>query len=79
MNGMSVDVPEMEELLRPVPVARYGDDADGAARGGALHLSSLLSALACAIGHPTPTAVHCDPTRRTGSWACRRSNPRLWC
>ena len=61
MNGMSVDVPEMEELLRPVPVARYGDDADGAARGGALHLSSLLPALACAIGHPTPTAVHRDP------------------
>ena len=62
MNGMSVKVPEMEELLRPMPVARYGDDADGTVRGGALHLSALLPALSSAIGCPTPTAVHRDPT-----------------
>lgn len=62
MNGMSVEVPEMEELLRPMPVARYGDDADGTVRGGALHLSALLPALSSAIGCPTPTAVHRDPT-----------------
>lgn len=63
MNDMSVDVPEMEELLRPVPVAHYGDDtdqADGVTRGGALHLSSLLPAVSAAIGHPVPTAVHHD-------------------
>ena len=59
---MSVEVPEMEELLRPMPVARYGDDADGTVRGGALHLSALLPALSSAIGCPTPTAVHRDPT-----------------
>lgn len=61
MNGMSVDVPEMEELLRPVPVARYGDAVCDATRGGALHLSSLLPALSSAIGHPTPTSIHGDP------------------
>lgn len=57
---MSVEVPELEELLQPVPVARYGDRTDGA-RGGALHLSSLLPALSSAIGHPVATEVHHDP------------------
>lgn len=60
MNGMSVQVPEMEELLRPVPTARYGDNA-GVERGGALHLSSVLPALSAAIGHPIATAVHANP------------------
>ncbi|MBW3090713.1 alkaline phosphatase family protein [Bifidobacterium miconisargentati] len=61
---MSVETPDMDELLRLVPTATYGDGipdraADG--RGGALHLSAVLPALSAAIGHPTPTKVHTDP------------------
>lgn len=77
MSRMSVDVPEMNELLRMVPTAGYGDRTpddrpdgrmdgrtDGrydGSRGGALHLSSVLPALSAAIGHPVPTRVHTDP------------------
>ena len=61
---MSVEVPDMEDLLRLVPTARYGDavSQDGE-RGGALHLSALLPAVSSAIGHPIETAVHQDPKR----------------
>ena len=71
---MSVETPEMEELLRLTDTARYGDHGactpgDGGAgapggsdaRGGALHLSAVLPAVSAAIGHPTPTRVHHDP------------------
>ncbi|MCH9276306.1 alkaline phosphatase family protein [Bifidobacterium amazonense] len=66
---MSVDVPEMSELLGLTPTARYGDgaaddtagDTAGGARGGALHLSAILPAASAAIGHPIGTAVHHDP------------------
>lgn len=67
MGCMSVEVPERKELLRLVDVARYGDawcpDSSGSdgMRGGALHLSAVLPALSCAIGHPVATAVHHDP------------------
>ena len=57
---MSVDVPQMNDLLSPVPIAQY-DDNNGPQRGGARHLSSLLPALSSAIGYPTATAVHQDP------------------
>ncbi|WP_033492064.1 alkaline phosphatase family protein [Bifidobacterium biavatii] len=71
---MSVDVPDMSELLKLTPTARYGDavpdraavndsGVTGAsdARGGALHLSAILPAVSAAIGHPIDTAVHRDP------------------
>ncbi|TPF86713.1 nucleotide pyrophosphatase [Bifidobacterium sp. UTCIF-37] len=68
---MSVDVPQMSELLRLTPTAGYGDwtpqepgeDTNVATdrRGGALHLSAVLPALSSAIGHPVPTRVHADP------------------
>ncbi|PLS27175.1 type I phosphodiesterase/nucleotide pyrophosphatase [Bifidobacterium parmae] len=38
-----------------------GASAVSGARGGALHLSSVLPAISAAIGHPTPTRVHHDP------------------
>ena len=59
---MSVEVPQMDELLRLAPVVRYGDAVppEGAG-GGALHLSSVLPALSAAIGHPVSTSVHDDP------------------
>lgn len=50
----------MDELLRLVPTARYGDER-GAGRGGALHLSAVLPAVSAAIGEPVATAVHADP------------------
>lgn len=75
MGGMSVDMPDMDELLQLKPPARYGDedyrDADGspsASRvGGSRHLSAVLPAVCAAIGHPTPTLVHREPEslRRT--------------
>ncbi|MBM6699037.1 alkaline phosphatase family protein [Bifidobacterium pullorum subsp. saeculare] len=59
---MSVEVPQMDELLRIVPTAAYGDDAPGPdRRGGALHLSAILPAVSNALGCPVPTAVHRDP------------------
>ncbi|MBT1172103.1 alkaline phosphatase family protein [Bifidobacterium sp. MA2] len=69
---MSVDVPEMNELLRLVPTAEYGDRTPEGrvgerpagspqTRGGALHLSSVLPAVSAAIGHPVATRVHVDP------------------
>ena len=51
----------MDELLRLVPTARYGDGTAKGGRGGALHLSAVLPAVTAAIGHPVPTAVHADP------------------
>lgn len=51
----------MDELLRLVPTARYGDGTVKGGRGGALHLSAVLPAVTAAIGHPVPTAVHADP------------------
>ncbi|MBT1162336.1 MULTISPECIES: alkaline phosphatase family protein [Bifidobacterium] len=74
---MSVEVPDMEELLRFAPVARYDDhdpgrtgpadaanghDGGEGTRGGALHLSAVLPAVSAAIGHPIATAIHHDPT-----------------
>ncbi|GDZ19199.1 nucleotide pyrophosphatase [Bifidobacteriaceae bacterium MCC01963] len=56
---MSVETPDMDELLRLVPTVTYGDTAAG--RGGALHLSAVLPALSAAIGHPISTKVHPDP------------------
>ena len=56
---MSVETPDMDELLRLVPTVTYGDTAAG--RGGALHLSAVLPALSAAIGHPISTKVHTDP------------------
>ena len=68
MNHMSVDVPEMNELLRLTQTAEYGDWTPAAesqpgqcTRGGALHLSAVLPALSAAIGHPVATRVHADP------------------
>ncbi len=61
METMSVEVPGVEELLTMTTPARYGDTAPAHARGGALHLSSVLPAVSSAIGHPMPTAVHADP------------------
>lgn len=58
---MSVETPDMDELLRLVPTVGYGDDAPAGRRGGALHLSAVLPALSAAIGHPAPTKVHADP------------------
>lgn len=58
---MSVETPDMDELLRLVPTVGYGDDVPADRRGGALHLSAVLPALSAAIGHPTPTKVHADP------------------
>ena len=64
---MSVDVPDMKELLTTTPVAAYDDDTDPGTRGGALHLSSLLPAISAAIGQPVPTAVHHDPASLQGA------------
>ena len=64
---MSVETPDMDELLRLVPTVGYGDDAPADRRGGALHLSAVLPALSAAIGHPAPTKVHADPK------ACQRA------
>ena len=74
---MSVETPDMAELLRLMSTVAYGDtnpltnqsDQDGcqaqdarpAMCGGALHLSAVLPALTAAIGHPVPTAVHPNP------------------
>ncbi|PJM80099.1 alkaline phosphatase family protein [Bifidobacterium scaligerum] len=66
---MTVETPDMDELLRLVPTAAYGDAvcANGTSagkhggRGGALHLSAVLPALSSAIGHPIATKVHADP------------------
>ncbi|WP_055426606.1 alkaline phosphatase family protein [Bifidobacterium aesculapii] len=63
---MSEQTPEMDDLLRIVPTARYGDDA-GEGRGGALHLSSVLPAVSDAIGHATATRVHHDPQALRGA------------
>ena len=46
---MSVETPDMDELLRLVPTVGYGDDAPADRRGGALHLSAVLPALSAAI------------------------------
>lgn len=64
---MSVETPDMDELLRLVTTVGYGDDVPADRRGGALHLSAVLPALSAAIGHPTPTKVHADPK------ACQRA------
>ncbi len=64
MVDMSVEVPDVDELLEMTVPARYGDDApDSGVRGGALHLSSVLPAISSAIGNPQRTAVHDDPKR----------------
>ena len=67
---MSVETPDMDELLRLVPTVGYGDDAPADRRGGALHLSAVLPALSAAIGHPTPTKAvsytHLDVYKRQG-------------
>lgn len=57
MGTMSVEVPEIDQLLAMTSPARYGDELpDEGSRGGALHLSSVLPAISSAIGHPIPTA-----------------------
>lgn len=59
---MSVEVPSDEELLTMTEPACYGDDMPSeGARGGALHLSSVLPAVSNAIGCPMPTDIHSDP------------------
>lgn len=64
MGTMSVEVPEIDQLLAMTSPARYGDELpDEGSRGGALHLSSVLPAISSAIGHPIPTAIHADPKR----------------
>ena len=64
MGTMSVEVPEIDQLLAMTSPARYGDELpDEGGRGGALHLSSVLPAISSAIGHPIPTAIHADPKR----------------
>lgn len=52
-------MPDMNDLLQLTSDVKYGDD--DSTRGGARHLSAVLPALSCAIGHPVPTAVHHDP------------------
>ena len=64
MEAMSVEVPDIDQLLSMTSPAQYGDDApQGNGRGGALHLSSVLPAVSSAIGHPVATAVHANPHR----------------
>lgn len=64
MVSMSVEVPDIDELLEMTVPARYGDDTpDSGVRGGALHLSSVLPAVSSAIGFPQSTAIHGDPKR----------------
>ena len=64
MGTMSVEVPEIDQLLAMTSPARYGDELpDEGSRGGALHLSSVFPAISSAIGHPIPTAIHADPKR----------------
>lgn len=68
MEGMSIEIPDTETLLRHVDIADFGDDipepgSDGFRRGGAYHLSSVLPALSSAIGHPIRTAIHNDPRK----------------
>lgn len=58
MVHMSVEVPDSDELLRLTSPAVYGDG--GVARGGALHLSSVLPAVSDAIGSPVTTRVHAN-------------------
>ncbi|NMN02251.1 alkaline phosphatase family protein [Bifidobacterium panos] len=61
MDGTDADMPDADDTLRLVPTAEYSDrpPSDGG-RGGALHLSSVLPALSCAIGYPIQTPVHRD-------------------
>ena len=56
---MGIEVPDMNDLLQLASDVAYGDD--DSTRGNARHLSAVLPALSCAIGHPIPTAVHRDP------------------
>ncbi|WP_169172516.1 alkaline phosphatase family protein [Bifidobacterium oedipodis] len=74
---MSVETPDMAELLRLIPTVTYGDEdprtkqgdqggyqpqySEQTVLGGSLHLSAVLPAITSAIGHPVPTAVHHDP------------------
>lgn len=60
MEGMSVEVPDPNELLRLQPTVRY-DDRNEQGRGGARHLSAVLPAISAAMGHALPTPVHSDP------------------
>lgn len=54
-------MPSADDMLRLVPTAHYSDQLPSeGTRGGALHLSAVLPALSCAIGHPIETAVHRD-------------------
>ncbi|PLS24518.1 alkaline phosphatase family protein [Bifidobacterium imperatoris] len=68
---MTVETPDMDELLRLIPTVTYGDNdplrSAADERGGALHLSAVLPALSSAIGHPAATPVHADPQ------ACQRA------
>lgn len=58
---MSVEVPDIEELLRLTDTVGYGDGTAEKSRGGAKHISAVLPALSAAIGCPVPTKVHADP------------------
>ncbi|OXM99553.1 nucleotide pyrophosphatase [Bifidobacterium vansinderenii] len=60
MEGMSVEVPDPNELLRLQPTVRY-DDRNDQGRGGIRHLSTVLPAISAAIGCPMPTPIHADP------------------
>ena len=74
MGTMSVEVPEIDQLLAMTSPARYGDELpDEGGRGGALHLSSVLPAISSAIGHPIPTAIHADPKRLKRRWPAGRA------
>lgn len=87
---MSVDIPDSGTLLGFVPTAQYGDEIDAdrpsdvpvdlgsaqqGARGGALHISSVLPALSAAIGTPVRTDVHVDAEglRQRLGMPCARS------
>lgn len=80
MGTMSVEVPEIDQLLAMTSPARYGDELpDEGGRGGALHLSSVLPAISSAIGHPIPTAIHADPKRlQEGTWPGRTRVRQSW-
>lgn len=76
---MSVETPDMDELLRLVPTVGYGDDAPADRRGGALHLSAVLPGLG-----PPPSDIR-PPPRSTpiprhasARWGCRAERPS-WC
>lgn len=79
MGTMSVEVPEIDQLLAMTSPARYGDELpDEGGRGGALHLSSVLPAISSAIGHPIPTAIHADRNDSKRHLACRTRVRQSW-